>query len=89
MTKDITKMTDTAPESVSHLPADVRLELLVGHLSDLLSPARELTGALRLKANASVTTRGQLDHLIGLSGSIWERLGAIREEIAGMARLDD
>ena len=79
-------MSDTIPKSMSHLPADVRLELLVGHLSDLLGPAHEIAGALRLQANASVTTRAQLDHLLGLSGSIWERLGAIREEIEGLWR---
>ena len=48
-------MSDTIPKSMSHLPADVRLELLVGHLSDLLGPAHEIAGALRLQANASVT----------------------------------
>lgn len=79
-------MSDTIPKSMSHLPADVRLEFLVGHLSDLLGPAREIAGALRLQANASVTTHGQLDHLVGLSGSIWELLGAIREEVEGLRR---
>ena len=56
----------------------------VGQLSDLLSPTRELVGALRLQANASATTRSKLDHLLEMNGSIWERLGAIREEIAGI-----
>ena len=58
--------------------------MLVGHLSDMLTPAREIVGALRLHSNASVTTRGKLDHLVGLTGALWEELGRIREEVAGI-----
>jgi hypothetical protein len=62
--------------SHSGLPADI-LEMLVGHLSDLLSPARDLITQLRLKSNASVTTRGELEHLNDGAGSNWERLARL------------
>ena len=60
--------------------ATVRLELLIGHLSDQLAPARKLVDELKLRANASHTTRLQLEHLSDIAGSIWEHLSAIREE---------
>lgn len=61
-----------------------RLEMLIGHLSDVLHPATELVKTLRLQSNASVTTRGKLDHLIDLTGSIWETLGQCRDEARAM-----
>ena len=59
---------------------EVRLELLIGHLADLLTPSRELVNELQLRSNASHVTRGELAFLRQLTGSLWERLGAIREE---------
>jgi hypothetical protein len=59
----------------------IRLELLIGHLSDILSPASELVSGLRLQSNASVTTRGKLDGLTDLVGSVWNMLQAIKEEL--------
>ena len=64
--------------------ATVRLELLIGHLSDQLAPARRLVGELQLRANASHATREQLRHLSDITGSIWEHLGAILEEASQM-----
>ncbi len=60
---------------------DARLELLVGHLSDQLQPVRELVAALRLQANASVTTRSKLESLYSMTGLLWGELCKIREEI--------
>jgi hypothetical protein len=74
-------MSETTPVSYSHLSADIRMEMLVGHLSDMLRPTRELAKAFCLQSNASVTTRGKLEHLIDLSGALWEELGRIREEV--------
>lgn len=71
----------TSPNDHSHLPVEVRLELVVGALADLLAPARSLTTQLKLRANASAATRSDLDHLIELAGSIWERQDAIRSDI--------
>jgi hypothetical protein len=59
---------------------EARLEALIGHLADLLAPARELVGELQLRSNASPATREQVRHLIDLTGSLWRRLGDIREE---------
>ena len=62
--------------------------MLVGRLSDILSPARKLVE--QLNANAGVQTqslhhlRVTLDELCDLTGSIWEQLGQIREEIADL-----
>ncbi len=60
--------------------ASVRLELLIGHLSDQLAPARKLVDELQLRVNASHATREQVRHLSDIAGSIWEHLTAIREE---------
>jgi hypothetical protein len=66
----------------------IRLELLIGHLSDLLSPARELVSGLRLQSNASVTTRAKLDGLTDLVGSVWDMLQAIKKEADALARAE-
>jgi hypothetical protein len=60
--------------------AEVRLELLIGHLADLLTPARQLVGELKARANASTVTRGHLDRLGSMTAVIWEQLGSIAEE---------
>jgi hypothetical protein len=66
----------------SPLPQAVRLEMLVGRLSELLAPADELIAGLRLKSNASAVTRGQIDHLVGMTGLMWEELRKLREQVA-------
>ena len=66
--------------------AGTRLELLIGHLADLLTPARELVTTLRLRSNASHTSREELRHLVDLSGSIWERLDAIRKDASQLSK---
>jgi hypothetical protein len=65
----------------------MRREMMLGHLFDVLMPARELVDALRLQSNASVTTRSKLEHLGELAGSIWEHLGIIREEARHIRQL--
>jgi hypothetical protein len=60
----------------------VRLELLIGHLADILTPARDLVGELRLRANASTVTRGELEHLSYFANDIWMKLDSIREQVA-------
>jgi hypothetical protein len=72
---------EDAPVGDSSLDKVVRLELLVGHLADLLTPARELISQLRLRSNASHARRSKLAHLGELVGDLWERLGLIAEEI--------
>jgi hypothetical protein len=62
----------------------VRLELLIGHLSDVLRPARALIEQLQLRANASVTTRSELEHLCDVTGSIWTTLDQIHAEIRNL-----
>ena len=64
----------------SGIEAHARLESLIGDLGDLLMPARHLVGELRVRANASHTTREQLAQLQHMVGSLWERLGVIHEE---------
>jgi hypothetical protein len=68
----------TAMESQAE--GEARLEVLIGHLADLLAPAREFVGELQIRSNAASTTRGVLRHLTDLTGSLWRRLGDIREE---------
>jgi hypothetical protein len=70
----------------SHLPQPVRLELLIGHLADALAPARTLIKALRLQANASVTTRTQLEALLDQAGALYQVLRDIR---AAFKQLND
>jgi hypothetical protein len=57
-----------------------RLEMLIGHLSDVLQPSSELIKSLRLRSQA-VTTRRDLEYLIQLSGGIFGELGKIRDEM--------
>jgi hypothetical protein len=66
-------------------PVDIRLEILVGHIADQL-PILDEIEALRLQSNASVTTRGKLDPLVELTGSIRETLEHIREKAAAMRK---
>jgi hypothetical protein len=73
------------PNSMSRFPVDIRLEMLVGHLADQLPTVAKIE-ALRLQANASVTTRGKLDLLIQMTGSIRETLGYVREEAAAIRK---
>ncbi len=73
-----------APPDHSHLDRAVRLELLVGHLADLLTPALELILQLRLLTNAGHTTRSELALLNEFTGDIWTRLGIIRDEIEAL-----
>lgn len=68
------------PSNLTLVERETRLELLIGHLSDLLAPSRDLVEALQLRSNASALSRGHLDHLVELAGSIWMRLGEIRDE---------
>jgi hypothetical protein len=70
----------TTVKSVAGVDPEIRLEMLVGYLADQMHPIRELVDALRLQSNASHTTRSKLEHLLQLAGSMWERLGDIREE---------
>jgi hypothetical protein len=71
---------------VMPVSAEARLELLVGHLADMLHPARELVATLRLRANASAITRGELEHLTDLAGTTWQSLGQIRTEAKSIRR---
>jgi hypothetical protein len=66
-----------------------RLEMLIGHLSDMLSPAKALVRELRLQSNASVTTRGKLDHLNDLVGSLWEHFQTIEQEVKTIKALGE
>jgi hypothetical protein len=77
------------PIDHSHLDRSERLELLVGHLADLLTPARELVSNLKLRSNAAHTTRSDLAVLNELAGTIWERLGDIRDEIKALKQCQD
>jgi hypothetical protein len=63
-----------------------RLELLSGHLSDYVTHTHELVKRLKIRANASHTTRSQLSHLNDLTGDIWQHLRIMREEIAEIKR---
>jgi len=72
---------EQTPIDHSQLDPIIRLELLVGHLSDLLSPARELISQLQLRANASSQRRSDLALLRELTGNIWRQLDVIRDEI--------
>jgi hypothetical protein len=64
-----------------HLPQEVRLEMLIGHLADALGPIREAAEAIRLQSNASVTTRRRLEHLIDLTNHAWSMLNDIRTHV--------
>ena len=74
-----TELNTDNPPSHSHLPADIRLEMLVGHLADQLTPARGLVTTLRLRSKSTMT-RGDLQHLIDMTGSLWMTLNRIKEE---------
>ena len=84
--KSLKMTTDQSAIDHSALPPIVRLELLVGLLSDQLMPARELVAQLKLLANASHVTKSDLALLLEFTGSIWERLGQLTEEIQALRR---
>ena len=55
----------------------------------MLRPANELVRTLRLQSNTSVTTRAKLDHLLEVTGSIWDMLMQIREDVRGLGKVAD
>jgi hypothetical protein len=64
----------------------VRLEMLIGHLSDQLAPADALMKGLRLQSNASTTTRGKLDLLFAYVGDLHAQLRIIAGEAKAICR---
>jgi hypothetical protein len=78
-------MGSRSEEQIMSTEQTARLELLIGHVSDVLQPARTLVEQLQLRANASTTTRGELEFLKQISGGIFEQLAAIRDEAAALA----
>jgi hypothetical protein len=64
------------------LPREMRLEMLIGHLADQLPKVSELKIVLR--SNASAATRNDLANIHDVLGSLWSRIGAIREEAAAI-----
>lgn len=68
---------------ITSLEANVKLEMLVGRLSDLLIPAREIA-QFRLQANSSVTTRSKLQHFVEVTGAVWEQLNGIQQELVDL-----
>jgi hypothetical protein len=70
-----------APKDHSHLDVRVRQEMLVGHLADLLTPTRGLVSQFRLRANASMTTRSELEVLTDLTQGLWAELIKIRKAL--------
>lgn len=62
----------------------VRLELLVGLLSDQLSPVKGLVSkveTIRLRTNASQATRGELEQLTGMITLAWQALETVTTEL--------
>jgi ribosomal protein L30/L7E len=47
----------------------------------VLGHSRELVDGLRLKSNASVTTRGDLEQLNGMVGIVFEMLRSIEKQV--------
>lgn len=74
------------PQSLCHLSAEIRLELLIGQLWDTTVTARKLVAALRLQRTASATTRSQLEYLVELAGATWQDVGRLREEVQRLTR---
>lgn len=72
------------PQCLAHLPVATRLEMLVGLLEDGLAPAKKLVAALRLQANASVTTQSKLKGVQALVGRIFDLMNIIGNEVAGI-----
>ena len=65
---------------MSHLRVELRLETPVHVLNNQFAPAARLVEELRLRANASFTTRTELRHLIDMVGALWETHNRIAEE---------
>ena len=74
MTKRKRKMRDN-----SHLPADERLEMLIGFVADQLPTVDDIK--LKLRANASINTRSQHDLILEMVGSFAANLTNIRKEV--------
>jgi hypothetical protein len=66
---------------VALLPQEVRLEMLIGHLADTLAFTKKTLEAIRLQANASVTTRSKLEHLIDCNNHSFQMLIDIQTHI--------
>jgi hypothetical protein len=63
------------------LDPEVRLQIVMGIFWETMAEAEQLTRTLRLRANASHATRGQLEFLGGMIGAIWETLNRIETEV--------
>jgi hypothetical protein len=89
-------MTNHQPQKPDGMQWDewtvVRMELLLGLLSDILTPAKTAVTALdaQLQSLALMKPRsapqiiGALDHLIGLVGAVDENLREVREQLAAI-----
>jgi hypothetical protein len=62
-------------------------ELTLGHMFDVLTTLDETVRQLKLRGNASVASRGDLEYLQQQLGSIWGHLNTIRNyELPAIAK---
>jgi hypothetical protein len=78
----------TAPQDHSEQDVRIRLELLVGRLANLLTPARDLVAVLRVRGNASAQTRAALEQLNQCTFLIWKELEQVAEQIRELGAHD-
>ena len=62
------------------LPPEARLEILVGHVSNVLIPAQQLIEGLKLRSNASVTTYRELQYLCPFTNCVYAKLRDLTDE---------
>jgi Protein of unknown function (DUF3102) len=64
------------------LPVRERLELLAGHLFEILASIESQAKALQLPSNASVKRQSQLEGLQAVAGTAFDYMNVIRDQVA-------
>jgi hypothetical protein len=70
----------------SELPFDVRIEMMVGRMSDHLADTLELSKRIKVRANASHSTRSQLASIAEIQFLVLKETEALQREVASLRR---
>jgi hypothetical protein len=70
----------------SELPFDVRIEMMVGRMSDHLADTLELSKRIKVRANASHSTRSHLAMTSELQMRVLQETETLQAEVAALRR---
>jgi hypothetical protein len=74
-------VTERHPLDRTGIEPEIALQLLVGYAAGHLAACHDAAKAIRLQSNASVTTRGKLEHLLQAIGYAIERQRILMEQV--------